>query len=95
MTEVKTLGKRAVFIVTVWQSFEIEYRNMGADSAASHLNSHGISKTLEKKIQRKQKRFQHMIRNETGIECYDEPKKVQPTLVHQNEWSLDSYLRVQ
>lgn len=35
-----------------------------------------FSKNQEKKIQKKQKRFQHMIRNETGIICSDSPKQV-------------------
>lgn len=35
-----------------------------------------ISKNHEKKIQRKQKRFQHMIANDAGIVCCDHPTKV-------------------
>lgn len=55
----------------------VNCEKMGSDRPASRIDGHTISKTLEKKIQRKKKRFQHMIRNETGIECYDIPKKVQ------------------
>lgn len=49
------------------------------DSGSQNSRNDGFSKTLEKKIQRKQKRLQHMISKETGIECYDIPKKVQFT----------------
>lgn len=35
-----------------------------------------ISKNLERKIQRKQKRFQHIISTDSGIICCDEPTKV-------------------
>lgn len=35
-----------------------------------------ISKNHEKKIQRKQKRFQHMISNDAGVVCCDQPTKV-------------------
>lgn len=36
-----------------------------------------ISKNHEKKIQRKQKRFQHMISNDACIVCCDNPTKVE------------------
>lgn len=36
----------------------------------------GPSKNLEKKIQRKQKRFQHMISNDAGVNCCDQPSRV-------------------
>lgn len=35
-----------------------------------------ISKNHEKKIQRKQRRFQHMITNDAGVICCDQPTKV-------------------
>lgn len=55
-------------------------------SGSQNSRNDGFSKTLEKKIQRKQKRLQHMITNETGIECYDIPKKVQiSTIMLQND----------
>lgn len=35
-----------------------------------------ISKNHEKKIQRKQRRFQHMIANDAGVVCCNQPTKV-------------------
>lgn len=35
-----------------------------------------FSRNVEKKIQRKQKRFQHMIANDAGVVCCDEPTRV-------------------
>lgn len=35
-----------------------------------------LSKSREKKIQRKQKRLQHMITDDSGIECCDQPSRV-------------------
>lgn len=56
------------------------------DSGSQNSRNDGFSKTLEKKIQRKQKRLQHMISKETGIECYDIPKKVQFTTNIAPKW---------
>lgn len=39
-------------------------------------NADGLSKSREKKIQRKQKRLQHMIADDTGIECCDQANRV-------------------
>lgn len=39
-------------------------------------NEKTLSKNREKKIQRKQKRLQHMISNDLGIECCDQPNRV-------------------
>lgn len=39
-------------------------------------NKNGCSKSHEKKIQRKQKRFQHMISKDSGVVCCDEPTQV-------------------
>lgn len=39
-------------------------------------NADGLSKSREKKIQRKQKRLQHMIADDTSIECCDQPNRV-------------------
>lgn len=39
-------------------------------------NPNVFSKSREKKIQRKQKRLQHMIADDSGIFCCDQPTRV-------------------
>lgn len=39
-------------------------------------NTDILSKSREKRIQRKQKRLQHMITDDSGIECCDQPSRV-------------------
>lgn len=57
-------------------SSDQENETMSSDQQTNGNEGSGLSKTLEKKIRRKQIRFQHMIKNDTGIDCFDTPKKV-------------------
>lgn len=45
-------------------------------------NKNVCSKSQEKKIQRKQKRFQHMISKDSGVVCCDETTQVSLLIKH-------------